>query len=161
MSILWIIATSPECLAGQIAQVILTQTHAARGSELNIQCLGELTPGHFIRHQERLPTPLGKRVVPKNSGPCVRLLVSVHDYHHGQRWRTNLVSLSSDSRGLLDTTIKGILFSISSYLMTKLAISHRKFGPEKKGKFFVHDGLGALLLCPLDLLKTHIPEADG
>ena len=44
--------------------------------------------------------------------------------------------------------------------MTKLSVSNGKFGPEKKSKFLIHYGLGALLLCPLDLLKTHIPEAD-
>ena len=52
------------------------------------------------------------------------------------------------------------MFNMLLYLMTKLSISHGKFGPEQKGELLIHDGLGTLLLCPLYLLKAHIPEAD-
>ena len=54
----------PKCFASQIAQIIFTQTPAARGSKLDIKRLGQLAPRHFIWHQKWLSTPFSKCIVP-------------------------------------------------------------------------------------------------
>ncbi len=90
---------------------------------------------NLVRHEEWLPAPLGKGVVPEDGGPRVGLLVAVDDYHHGERGGAHLVA--------------------------ELGVPDGELGPEEEGELLVHDGLGALLLRPLDLFQAHVAKGHG
>ena len=51
--------------------------------------------------------------------------------------------------------------TFSFHLIVELAVANGELRPEEKGELLVHDRLSPLLLCALDLLETHVPEADA
>ena len=127
--------TKTKCFPRQELEVVLSEAAAAGGFELHVESVGHLQPGNFLRHDEGLAAPLSECVVPEYRGPGVRLLVPVHDDDHGQRG--------------------------GAHLVVELTVADGELGPEEKGKLLVHHGLRPFLLRPLDLLETHVPEADG
>ncbi len=71
----------PECLAGQVVEVLLGERAAASRRPLHVERGAGLLPAHFVRYDERSPAPLRECVVPRHRRKGLRFLVPVHDHH--------------------------------------------------------------------------------
>ena len=121
-----------ERLFAQEVQVLSSQVSACARAELHVQRLGQPIPWHFIWHHKGSAIDLGKRIVPSDCGPGLRLLISVHNHYHGQGERP--------------------------HGKHQVSVANGEARLEEQSEFLVHHALGALLLGTLDLLQLHIAE---
>ena len=87
----------PERLAGEVVEVLLAEVPAARRLPLHVERVARLRPRHLVGHDEGRAAPLREGVVPRHRGQRRRLLVAVHDHHHGEREGPDLEKGVSDT----------------------------------------------------------------